>query len=81
MPIQTDTIGYIASLLVLMTFFATDARMLRISAIASNLAFIVYASLTGVGPIFILHVALLPLNICRLAQAVRQTSRHAQSPS
>jgi len=51
--------GYVASTLVLFTFVAKDMRLLRTIAIFSNLAFIT------------LHLALLPLNIVRLAEIVR----------
>ncbi len=43
---------------------------LRVVAICSNIAFITYSALDGLVPIFILHSALLPLNIFRLLQIV-----------
>jgi hypothetical protein len=40
---------------------------LRLTAIASNLAFIAYGSLAGIDPVLLLHVLLL-LNAARLVQ-------------
>jgi hypothetical protein len=44
---------------------------LRITAISSNIAFIVYAFYGGLHPILILHSVLLPLNLVRTAQILR----------
>ena len=67
--------GWVASALVFSTFFMTTMLRLRIIAIASNLAFMSYALLGLVAgdfgrlyPIFVLHAALLPLNVSRLHQ-------------
>ena len=64
-----ELIGYLASLLVLTTFCMRDMVALRVVAIASNIAFITYAVLAGIGPVLLLHAALLPVNLLRLAQA------------
>ena len=45
MPTTTTLIGYIASGLVLTTFWTNDLRRLRILAILSNIAFISYGAL------------------------------------
>jgi hypothetical protein len=63
-----DVLGYAASALVLATFCMKSMRWLRASAIASNFAFILYALVTDMRPILILHTILLPVNIYRLAQ-------------
>jgi CRP/FNR family transcriptional regulator, cyclic AMP receptor protein len=63
--------GYLASLLVLLTFLMKDMRPLRITAILSNIAFIAYAGLNWLPPVLVLHVLLLPVNILRLRQADR----------
>ena len=67
-----DALGYIASLLVLATFCMRGMAPLRLMAIASNVAFIAYAVLAGVGPVLLLHALLLPLNVHRLLQALRE---------
>ena len=65
----TEPIGYLASALVLATFSMRDMAALRWMAIASNLAFIGYGSLADVGPVLVLHLLLLPLNLARLREA------------
>jgi hypothetical protein len=61
--------GYIASALVLTTFSMRSMGRLRLAAIASNLAFIVYSLAADLHPILALHCILLPLNIFRLYQS------------
>jgi len=71
----TEPLGYLASLLVLATFCMRGMVALRTVAIASNLAFISYASLADIDPVLLLHLLLLPTNVYRLVQAV-QGGRH-----
>jgi hypothetical protein len=66
-----DAFGYVASALVLCTFTARSMRVLRCLGIASNISFILYATVTGMVPILILHSLLLPMNVYRLVQIVR----------
>jgi hypothetical protein len=61
-------IGYIASVLVLTTFYMKTMIPLRYCAIASNIAFIAYAFLDRIYPVLVLHLLLLPLNIKRLVE-------------
>jgi hypothetical protein len=70
-----ELIGYLASLLVLMTFCMSGMVALRAVAIASNVAFIAYAALAGISPVLVLHALLLPMNAYRLLQAVRERRR------
>ena len=70
-----ELIGYLASLLVLMTFCMSGMVALRTLAIASNVAFIAYAALVGISPVLVLHALLLPMNAYRLLQAVRDRRR------
>jgi hypothetical protein len=65
-----DVIGYIASSLVFAAYYTKDMISLRIIAICSNIAFITYGLSLGLSPVWILHAALLPLNVLRLAQAI-----------
>lgn len=64
-----EPIGYLASALVLATFCMRDMGALRWMAIASNLAFIAYGGLADLGPVLVLHLLLLPLNLVRLREA------------
>lgn len=68
---STDLAGYAASLLVFATFYMKRMTALRVTAIASNIAFISYAWLNGLMPILVLHGALLPLNLLRLVESRR----------
>lgn len=72
-----ETLGWAASALVLATFCMRGMVALRLTAIASNLAFIAYGASAGIDPVLMLHVLLLPLNALRLAQA-RGEPEHPQ---
>lgn len=63
-----EIFGYIASILVFVTFYMKTMVPLRLVAIASNVAFITYSGIEGLTPILILHCALLPLNVLRLVE-------------
>lgn len=63
--------GYVASLLVFAAFYMKSMVPLRLVAIASNLAFIVYALYGELMPVLLLHGALLPLNVLRLFERRR----------
>lgn len=70
-----EPIGYLASLLVLAAFCMRGMVALRLVAIASNLAFIAYGALDHLEPVLLLHAVLLPTNLYRLAQALREERR------
>jgi len=63
-----DGVGFGAAGLVLATFCMRSMSALRWVAIASNVAFIAYGYFGGLAPVLLLHMLLLPVNICRLAQ-------------
>lgn len=65
---HAEWLGWAASALVLATFCMRGMVALRLTAIASNLAFIAYGASAGIDPVLMLHVLLLPLNALRLAQ-------------
>lgn len=67
-----DLIGYLASAAVLATFCMRDMAVLRATAIASNVAFIAYGALAAVHPVLLLHLVLLPVNVYRLIEALRE---------
>lgn len=64
-------IGYLASALVFATFCMRTMIPLRLAAICSNIAFVVYGFFGGIYPVLLLHVVLLPLNIWRTAEMIR----------
>lgn len=65
---MAEWIGFIAAGLVLATFSMDSMRPLRLTALASNVAFITYAFLEGLTPVLVLHTLLLPMNLLRLMQ-------------
>jgi hypothetical protein len=67
----SDLCGYSASALVLLTFTTRNMRVLRAIAILSNIAFIIYGALDWLPPVLILHALLLPLNIVRLKELLK----------
>ena len=71
MELTIDLIGYIASFLVFSTFYVKKILTLRLVAICSNVAFILYAIGSGLHPIFVLHSLLLPLNLYRIFEIKR----------
>ena len=79
----TTILGWMAALLVLVSFSLKSMASLRLMAAVSNVAFIAYGMNAGVMPILVLHALLLPINLVRLLQArqlrqeVEAISRHA----
>jgi CRP/FNR family transcriptional regulator, cyclic AMP receptor protein len=71
----TDIFGYLASSLVFGTFYMKRMLPLRLTAVASNIAFIGYAWANGLTPILVLHATLLPLNLIRLAEQRRLAAK------
>ena len=67
--------GYVAALLVFLTFYMRTMIPLRIVGICSNCAFIAYGYLGGLYPVLILHLVLLPLNGLRLREMLRLTKQ------
>jgi CRP/FNR family transcriptional regulator, cyclic AMP receptor protein len=63
-----EVAGYIASALVFLSFYMQTMIPLRVIAILSNVAFIVYGFGEHLYPVLILHGLLLPLNWFRLMQ-------------
>ncbi len=66
-----DVVGYVACALVFLTFYMKNMAALRSIALLSNLAFVTYGGILHLLPILLLHVALIPVNICRLISALR----------
>ncbi len=73
--------GYVAAVLVFMTFYTKTMIPLRLVGICSNCTFIFYGYLGHLYPVLILHMILLPLNAMRLremltlAKQVREAMR------
>ncbi|SMF78883.1 HlyD family secretion protein [Tistlia consotensis] len=67
----TEFFGYLASVLVFMSFYMSTMVALRSVAILSNFAFITYGYLGDLVPVLVLHLMLLPMNVYRLQQIRR----------
>ncbi len=65
LPVE-DLLGWVASLLTLITFAQTSMLPLRVTAIMANVFFIAYGAMGHVLPVLTLHAILLPLNSARL---------------
>jgi hypothetical protein len=70
-----EVLGYVAAALVFSSFCMKRMVGLRVTAIASNAAFIAYGALGGLTPILILHGVLLPLNLWRTVEILRLQRR------
>jgi hypothetical protein len=67
-----DVAGYIAFALVFSAFYMKEMVSLRVLAICSNVAFLIYGSSMHLTPVIVLHALLLPLNILRLIAAMER---------
>jgi len=67
-----DLLGFLASGLVLMTFWMRDMLSLRLVAIASNVAFISYGHVAHILPVMVLHATLLPVNLWHVVPMLRR---------
>lgn len=76
MPFEwVELAGYGAAALVFATFCMRTMLPLRLTAIASNLAFIAYGALGDLRPILLLHAVLLPVNVWRTVELWRLLRR------
>jgi hypothetical protein len=77
-----DLVGYLACMLVLLTFYMKDMTSLRVAALCSNVAFLTYGIALGLTPVTLLHAALIPMNTWRLIYALNErASPVSKSPS
>lgn len=80
-----DLIGYVAAILMFSTFYMRKMIPLRAAAASANFVFIIYTLCSyiflqrGIWPLFILHAALLPLNILRMRQMIVLVSKVRES--
>jgi len=65
-----DTVGFLASGLVIAAFCMKDLISLRVTALASNVVFLTYGIALGLAPIWVLHAVLLLVNCGRLWQQI-----------
>ena len=70
-----NSLGLLASAFVFLAFSMKRMLALRLTAIASNVAFLAYGIAAGLIPIIVLHGALLPLNLLRLMQMLQRVRK------
>jgi hypothetical protein len=66
-----DALGWLAALATLACFASSEMLRLRILALVANVAFVAYATQSGLLPVLVLHLVLAPVNAWRLWQLVR----------
>jgi hypothetical protein len=70
-----DLLGWVASLLTLITFAQSSMIALRVTAILASVFFIAYGAIGHFLPVLTLHAILLPLNSLRLLMHVGRFRR------
>jgi len=68
--ITWNSVGYLASGLVLAAFCMKEIIPLRLVAVCSNVAFLIYGLALGLAPVWLLYAILLPINCWRLWQCL-----------
>jgi CRP/FNR family cyclic AMP-dependent transcriptional regulator len=61
-PIFAELIGYAATSLVLVSSCFSNPLWLRLFALQSNIAFVLFGYFGAVYPVMVLHILLLPIN-------------------
>jgi len=71
---SVDALGFLAAILVLLTFCMTSMWRLRLVALLSNVAFVAYGIAGELLPVMVLHGVLLPINAFWLLKVLPQRS-------
>lgn len=69
---SAEPVGWLAASLTLLAFSQRSMLPLRLAAIGSNISFITYGMLSTLHPVVALHLLLLPCNLYRIAQLIRE---------
>jgi CRP/FNR family cyclic AMP-dependent transcriptional regulator len=75
-----EVVGWMAAGLTLLTFSMRSMIGLRSAALAANMCFIAYGSLSGLYPVLVLHVLLVPCNLYRLIELLRDRHHGKRQP-
>jgi CRP/FNR family cyclic AMP-dependent transcriptional regulator len=75
-----NALGYAASAFVVLTFYMKEMVPLRAAALCSNVCFLAYGLSLKLGPVVVLHAALIPINLWRLSQALACKQPHHWLP-
>ncbi len=76
----SDMIGYAGTGFTIMAYSMRRMLSLRVAAVLSSVALLVYAVLTGSGPIIVMELILLPINSYRLIELLRPSGNLATLP-
>ncbi|HEY9539917.1 MAG TPA: hypothetical protein VIS03_20145 [Kiloniellaceae bacterium] len=75
-----DFTGWIAAAFTLLTFSLRSMMSLRIAAVAANVCFITYGAMQELYPVIALHGLLIPCNLYRLLELLRDARQDAVTP-
>jgi hypothetical protein len=75
-----EVVGWLAAGLALLTFSMRSMIGLRLAALGAKLCFIAYGGLSGLYPVLVLHVLLVPCNLYRLIELLRDRYHGKQHP-
>ncbi|MER9406923.1 YgjV family protein [Mesorhizobium caraganae] len=75
-----DVIGYAGTGFTIMAYSMRRMLPLRVAAVLSSVALLVYAVLTGSGPIIVMELILLPINSYRLVELLKPL-RNLEGPA
>ena len=76
----SDVVGYAGTGFTIMAYSMRRMLPLRVAAVLSSVALLVYAVLTSSGPIIVMELILLPINIYRLIELLRPSGNLAALP-
>jgi len=75
----SDTVGWFAAALTLLTFASRDMVLLRVAALGANACFVAYAFTASLWPVLSLHLLLMPVNLFRLTQLLIERNQQRRS--
>lgn len=76
----SDVVGYAGTGFTIMAYSMRRMLQLRVAAVMSSVALLVYAVLTSSGPIIVMELILLPINSYRLIELLRPPGNLAVPP-
>ena len=65
---MSEILGYIATVIVVLSYISRDIKKLRLMSITACVIFIIYASLEGLYPIIITNASIIIVNLYRIFQ-------------
>lgn len=78
--VYPELLGWAAAGLTLLAFSCNGIVRLRYTALAANAAFIAYGFAAELWPVLVLHFVLVPVNLWRLSQALKNVDPVEELP-